>query len=213
MHRIGVIIPSRGDRPQFLDNALRVIDNQSLKPDYVSIQDYAPKTKGFDLVERVKKGVKDCFANNCDLVFIMEDDDYYSSNYIKYMYLQWLRHGTPDIIGQNATIYYHLKLNRYIEMKHPERSSLFTTAFTREILNIKWCAESEIYLDLHLWRVMKGVTVPRSNAMGIKHSIGKCGGNGHNLKFAYNRDDKNLSFLKSIVDDESLKFYKTIKLC
>jgi hypothetical protein len=78
-------------------------------------------------------------------------------------------------------------------------------------LDVNWCDNNEVYLDLHIWKKHNGMTftpeVPI--AVGIKHGIGLCGGNGHN-GMQFQENDNRMEFLEMLVDKESFNFYKSL---
>lgn len=78
--------------------------------------------------------------------------------------------------------------------------------------DIQWCNDNEVYLDLHIWKKHQGKTFSPKQpiALGIKHGIGKCGGNGH-FEMQFPNIDMDFNFLSNIVDYHSFRFYS--KLC
>lgn len=207
--KTAAIIPTRGDRKELLLHCMKQLANQTVKPDKVYIIDYPPKSNDFDLVPRIRRGYE--LAKDADLVFIIEDDDYYPDTYFEDV-LSKFKSVTPDIIGIQKTTYYHIKEKKYRQHDHPFRSSLFTTVL-KGGLNIDWPKDNEPFLDLHLWRnnkFSKGYYEPKEMPIGIKHGIGKTGGNGHNGQY-YRIHDKGMKWLEKRVRKESFEFYKRLK--
>lgn len=170
---------SRGDRPQFLERCVEQMNNQTVKLHKHYIIDYKPLNDECDLIPRFKKGIELAKADGIDFIFIFEDDDYYPNDYIEKTY----KHGF-DIIGYSKTIYYHLGLKGIKEMDHKNRSSLFCTAFKINALDsFTYPNDKEPYLDIHLWKYaiknLKYYLCKEPVAIGVKHGIGKAGGNGH----------------------------------
>jgi hypothetical protein len=207
--KVGVIIPDRNDRPIFLDHCLKMMEGQTLKPDFVELVNYEPKSDLTDLTERVRIGFER-LKDKCDCVLIIENDDYYSSDYIATMVNEWVKWGKPDLIGNAETIYYHIFKKQFKFLNHPNRASLFQTLISCEA-NIEWCDDSEVFLDLHLWKKHKGKTFTTEEciAMGIKHGIGKCGGSGHE-RMIYDFNDPAMNFLRENIEKESFNFYSTL---
>jgi hypothetical protein len=208
--KIGVLVPDRNDRPLFLRQCLRMIGGQTLKPDFVFVVNYEPSSEEFDLTQRVRRGFETLKNNGADVVLIMENDDFYSVNYIETMVQEFKKSGEPFIFGTDFTIYYHIKKREFRKLSHPGRASLMNTLL-RVDAPIIWPSDSEIYLDLFLWSQIKGKTFSPKEiiSLGIKHGFGLCGGSGHVL-MRFDNQDFNFKFLKSVVDEERFKFYSSI---
>lgn len=215
---IGIIIPDRRDRPRFKANCLRMLANQTLKPLYISIQDYKPMGDSCDITQRYRLGYGQCnrFSNmghRLDMIALWENDDYYAPNYLETMAEHWLMEGKPDILGTNYTIYYHIKLRKYYVMNHHRRASAMNTIL-KPGLQIVWPPDNEPFTDLWLWRQLKGVTIDPGKhiSIGIKHGIGLTGGRSHVDRFdrydpPRGKDDAQFKFLKDTMDAESFEFY------
>lgn len=206
---VGVIIPDRNDRHQLLTNCLRMIKGQTLQPDFVKVVNYEAKSNTTDLTERVRIGFE-TLKDKCDCVLVMENDDYYSSDYISTMVNEWIKWGKPSLIGIGETVYYHIFKKQFKFLDHPKRASLFCTLISCAITP-NWCDDSDVFLDLHLWKshVGKTFTTDENIAVGMKHGIGKCGGSGHD-KMVYNFNDPNYAFLKNTIDKDAFEFYTTL---
>ena len=78
-------------------------------------------------------------------------------------------------------------------------------------LDVNWCDNNDIFLDLHLWNKHKGKTFTPETliSVGIKHGIGLCGGSGHN-RMVLTENDEDSKVLKSLVDKESFEFYNKL---
>jgi hypothetical protein len=78
-------------------------------------------------------------------------------------------------------------------------------------LDVNWCDDNDVFLDLHLWKKHKGITFTPEKpiSLGIKHGIGLCGGSGHN-RMVLTEHDNRMEFLELLVDSESFKFYKKL---
>ena len=207
--KIGIIIPDRGDRPEFLKNCLRMINQQTMQPSMIQLVNDYPITDKCDITWRYRIGYDRLRNCGLDCILLMENDDWYAPDYIETMVNQWLASGMPEIIGTNYTIYYHIAINKHFTMNHQRRSSAMNTLLKPD-LNFNWCVDHEPYTDLHLWKTLKGHTFcpPKVISIGIKHGVGLCGGRNHTCSFhRYINDDSDNSFLIEHMDTESLLFY------
>lgn len=205
---IGAVIPTRGDRSVFLNKCFEMVDYQTTPIDTICVVNEKPKSEEKDITYRYRKGLEKLFSRGCEVVFLIEDDDWYSRTYAQTMYSKWLQFGKPQIFGVGETIYYHLNKRSHSKMIHPLRSSAFSTMVTKDVLNIDWPADNESFLDLELWKQLNGKTfIPFSPiCMGIKHGMGVCGGRAHGNDFRYQHQDSDFSYLKKITGPES-KYY------
>jgi hypothetical protein len=209
--KIGVIIPDRGDREKFLQNCIRMIEAQTIDQSMLTVKiiDYKPLSDAVDITQRYRIGY-DYFRNGgFDCILLMENDDYYSPNYIQTMIDKWIELGKPDLIGTNYTIYYHINERAHFTMNHSRRASAMNTLIKSD-LNFNWCVDHEPYTDLHLWKTLQGVTFYPGEiiSIGIKHGVGKCGGRNHvDYLHRYINKDPNSEFLSTHMDQESFNFY------
>lgn len=224
---LGIIIPDRNDRPELLSNCLRMMNAQALQPAHIELMDYTPLSDAVDITQRYRLGYERMQDRNVDLIAFIENDDWYHPKYLQYMVAQWLISGQPDLFGPNQSIYYHLGLRKYYTLQHFTRASACNT-FIKPELNINWPADSEPYTDMYLWHHLKGqkktFTPDAIYTIGIKHGIGRIGGQRHNTGLEqYNRNgntsfennkhtDPDFDFLKQHMDADSLQFYTNLKL-
>lgn len=234
--RIAVIIPDRGDRPQFLNQCLKMMDAQTLKPATIILQNYKAESDKPDITQRYRRGYERVSELNInhpgceyDLIFFVENDDYYTKYYIEDMVTQWKLAGKPDLFGTGYTIYYHIGLRKYFTFNHPTRASMMSTCI-KPNLEINWPVDNESFTDMHLWtqeKCFKGskkVWAPNTHlSIGIKHGVGLCGGRQHSTglhrytinggqgnESAGGRDDAELKWLYQNVKEESIfNFYKS----
>lgn len=200
--RLGVIVCDPGDRPEFKEQYEYLIRYQTRKAHIVHVEDEPKKDKDVcDLVPRMRSGCE-FLKDKCDLIVIVENDDYYSRNYFERVAVMWERFGRCDIIGFSQTIYYHLLPRSYMVLKHEGRSSLFSTCIAASAVDkIKWPRDEEPFLDLKLWRQLKGVAVEPAviECIGIKHGLGKTVSMGQKPeRYTETRSvkDENLEWLK-----------------
>lgn len=209
--KIGVIIPTRGDRPGFLENCLRMLSCQTVQPDIVEVVDF-PASDKCDITKRYRMGYDRLRDKGLDVIALMEDDDWYCREYLEIMIKEWVK-TKPDLFGTMYTIYYHIGIRGWFKFDHDRRSSAMNTLIKPD-LDFAWCADHEPYTDIHLWKTLRGILTSRTFmpdrhiALGIKHGIGMCGGRNHTDRLhRYVNIDHDLNFLRSIMDEESLEFY------
>lgn len=204
--KIAAITPTRGnEREKLLKWCRHRVAQMGYDHHYVI--DYPPIDDGIDLYQRIAVGVNRAIQHGFEYVSIIEDDDYYPQNYIDYV-RKMLK--TADVVGFNTTTYYHIFTQRYQVMKHFGRSSLFTTSFKSNVFG-HFPINPPGYFDIALWK--KVINTPNIQptifggevALGIKHGIGLCGGNGHTMKMR--QIDHEYRYLKNRVDSEALNFY------
>jgi hypothetical protein len=216
MSKIALITPDRNDRPEFLEHCRFQMSRQTLKAGAHFIINYPEKESVIDIVPRIKKGIKIAIDEGFEYCFVIENDDYYPDNYIEKM-MFWFNH-LPALVlaGLLQTTYYSLQNKSWRVLSHPGRSSLFCTAFRISGLkDFKWPDNDLLYFDIHLWayNCPKKIIILGHPPIGIKHGIGFCPGNYHNLivngKPAKNMHaDNSLDWLKKRVRPESFEFYK-----
>jgi hypothetical protein len=202
MEKFCLITPDRADRPEFIAHCLYQMERQTIKPgDHFIIND-KPVNDEPDLIPRVRLGIEKARAAGYDIVFIIENDDYYPDNYLENMMNAFASVPELEAVGVFETLYYHIFEQGYKLHKHPERSSLFCTAFRISSLDrFEWPDNKEVFLDLVLWQYFKRyacLTLRTDNIpVGIKHGVGLCGGKGHNGKGYLHMQDENYTNLQN----------------
>lgn len=191
-----------------MDHCKWQLSRMGTKPKKSYFIDMPPKNGEVDLVPRIQAGIELAREDGFDLCFVIEDDDYYPHTYFDTV------DDNAEFIGEYGSVYYSLINREYQHWPHYTHSSLFTTGFRISALNeFQWPIQTERFLDLAIWSYVKSkrkkIQARESvGAIGIKHGIGLCGGKGHTQRFKYT--DKNLEWLKSVVDEKSFNFYKTL---
>lgn len=207
--KIGIIIPDRNDRPKLLKNSLRMLKAQTLKPYCIALVNGKPISDKPDITWRYRTGYDILRKKGLDIIAFWENDDWYSPDYLRYMTDKWVEHGKPDLFGTNHSIYYNIKLKKYFEMLHDQRSPAMNT-FIKPDMNFEWCPDYETYTDLHLFKTLKlnyKVFRPeRLYTLGIKHGVGKLGGRSHIDRLHRYKIEDN-GFLKRTLDPISYNFY------
>jgi len=204
--RIGVIIPDRGDRPQLMQNCVRMMEAQTVSSNLDIEWVQTPADNKLDITRRYRIGYNNLIDQ--DIIFAIENDDYYAPDYIETMVNEWILADKPAIFGIDYTYYYHLKLKSYFKFAHPGRASMMNTAI-KGGQAIQWPPDDERFLDMNLWKQLIGKTISLAKPISISmkgHGIGKHAGTGHNSQLArYTIPDN--GFLKANMDEESFKFY------
>lgn len=212
--RVGAIVPSRGDRPNFLENCMRQISTQTLKPAEISVMDYEPESICKDITQRYRRGYDKLREKGLDVIALLEDDDYYSPNYLEYMVDKWLHYNKPDLLGTSYTWYYNLRLKAYFKMEHHTQSHAMSTLIKPD-LNFPWCPDNEAFTDVWLWNLhshLKGTifTPDHTICMGMKHGVGLTGANSHTTNlYRFKFSDIDLAFLRSNLAEPSFQFFST----
>lgn len=208
--KLAVLIPDRGDRPDFMRNCMRMLRAQTLKPDVIEIVDDKPLSDECDITWRYRIGYDRLRNRRIDLIAMMENDDWYHPAYLETMVRNWRAHGCPDLFGTRATLYYHINLFRHMTMNHHTRSSAMSTLIKPD-MNFVWCPDAEPYTDSHIWSVIKGGithTPEKMICIGIKHGVGLCGGKSHTTALErYLYEDHDHRLLRKHMDSESFEFY------
>lgn len=191
---VSIVTPTLGNRPQFLKLCKRYVDRQTVQCEHVIVDD-AQEVFPTDLTWRYKKGFERATG---EVIIVMEDDDWYHQMYVEWMVARWKANGKPDIFGIADSHYYHVGENLYWHSQHPGRSSM-CALLIRKDAKIDFPADSEIWLDLHVCKKLKGVfeVPPFPLVVGIKHGIGQCGGVGHKKNFSLYQ--KNNNFLRNAI--------------
>lgn len=212
---IGVLIPTRGDRNNFMKQCQRLLSKQTLQPRHIHVVDELPTSADIDVTYRYRIGCEHLFRiKNCDVIIFLEDDDWYSNNYIATMVLEWKKANRPAIFGIGFTIYYHIFQQMYVTIPHRQRASAMSTMVTRSILNMSWPKDNNPYLDVEMWAQISGKTfIPRTPiCIGIKHGIGIVGGGAHNGDNKhYNVKDSGGAWLRGMIGEEDYKFYEQLQ--
>lgn len=206
--KVGVIIPDRGDRPEFTANCLRMLSNQTLQPHCIELVNFPPYSDECDITLRYRTGYDRLRDKGLDLIAFIENDDWYAPHYLETMAGAWKWDRCPDIFGTQYTYLYHLRHMRYYKVLHRSMSLAMGTVIKPD-LDFKWCKDSEPLTDAWLWSKLRGVTFgPDIINIGIKHGIGKVGSVSHRDRMdRYINEDKNFDWLRSHVDSESLRLY------
>jgi len=215
--KIAVVIPTRGDRPEFLNHCKKMIHRQTYPPDEIIFVDYIPeKNNQIDLTKRYRSGLSMAIKKKCNYIVFWEDDDWYDEKYIEWSIKQWEYCDKPDVFGISSSYYFNIKIMKGAKFDHPGRSSMFCTSLhIKENINKVWTwpLDSERFLDLWIWRKWNTHSkntvdfTDKIYTIGIKHGIGLTGGGGHDTSSNFYTDTYDSEWLKSHIDDYSYNFY------
>ncbi len=206
-----ILTPTRNDRPKMEAHCMDQIRRFHGSFAFHCLVNFKPKGKGFDLKDRIFEGYKTAIENKIDWVVIVENDDHYPATYLHEV---CLRMDQSDFIGCEFTHYFNIKTRTHERLYHPNRSSLFTTAFrVSAMVDFKWHLANKLFIDIDIWQHARKYrrSFVDAGAIGIKgHGEGLSGGKGHTMKLK-NRDP-DLKWLQSKVDSKSFEFYKTFSI-
>lgn len=202
---------------------VEVINDQS--PELFEVSDkITGRTKmiinNCDITWRYRLGYERLRGKGIDMIALMENDDWYSPLYLEMMAAEWLKKGRPYIMGHSFTTYYNIKIFKYFNMNHRNRSSAMNT-FIRPDMNLSWGPNNDPYTDMWLWLRNKDIiknnwhvfTPSEYICIGIKHGEGLCGGIAHALnqndlkRFINNDTDKRFLNKAMQKDEASFEFY------
>lgn len=216
--KIGILIPDRGDRPDFLKNCQRMIFSQTVwakeqvKHLRIKVIDFPATDERVDITKRYRVGYDEFRGAGLDVIAFMENDDWYAIDYLETMLKEWDKVGRPDLFGTNYVVYYHLKLRKYFTMRMEQRAMAMNTLIKPD-LTFAWPMDNDPFTDQWLWQ---GAIQNRKIfepghliAVGMKHGVGKCGGYNHVSKLERYINDDN-GFLRNTLDDASYEFYNQV---
>lgn len=214
--KIGIIIPDRGDRPLFIKNCYRQLFRQTVwmeaSAHIITVND-PPKTIDVDITARYREGYDRLRDRGLDVIAFIENDDWYSIEYLKVMVSQWEKAGRPDLFGTNYTIYWHMRLKKYFTMRHYQSAHMMNTLIKPD-LKFEWPLDQDPFTDQWLWNHIKSRRVWQPDhiiSIGMKHGVGKCGGYTHVDKLHRYINDDN-GWLQNTIDAESFEFFNNYPL-
>jgi len=146
-------------------------------------------------------------ANEEDVIFIIEDDDYYKPVYLERMIA---RMGDFKLIGETNTIYYNVTTRSFADNCNKLHASLFQVAFRPSLIPLFIQCFSAKFIDCTFFSVVNKNLIHLFHegtlAIGIKGLPGRGGiGAGHSSAFMHN-NDSNFSALKSLIGEDAEKY-------
>jgi len=211
--KVGVVTPTRGDRPKFMAMCEMMIQAQTVQPAFSIVVDHAPTTEGNDQRDRVSFGIEKARDAGCTHILIMEDDDYYKPDHIEKTLAAW---SDEDVIGGFFYDIYHIKSRKHVEYHGdmnfgtgvkgaPLHSTGFSVAAWDRFVSSGWLGTRR-NLDDEVWgwaqeKDIKRTWVKEHTVLSMKHGIGKTAGGCHSDDAFDNRGthDSDGSYLESIV--------------
>lgn len=94
-----------------------------------------------------------------DLIFFIEDDDYYSPDYLSTK-IELLKYAKA--VGEGNCRYYNIKVPGYKELGNMKHSALSQTVVRRELLPLVNSAvnSGEFFIDMVLWKLIHAAKYP-----------------------------------------------------
>jgi hypothetical protein len=145
-----------------------------------------------------------------DRIIIIEDDDWYSQNYIKEYAA---RLDSYQLVGEGPARYYNVKNQSYRILGNNKRASFCQTGLQSKIIEKLFvsCQKDSAFVDARLWNkdVRKFIFQDKANCIGIKGMPGRPGiGMGHRCK-SFTKD-KEWKTLENWIGKEDTEYYKTV---
>lgn len=149
--------------------------------------------------------IKEARRIDSKLILVIEDDDYYKSDYLTQM---CSRAGRFDLIGESHTVYYNVVSRRYHFNQNRDWSSLFQTAFTPQVIPIVESCLQNDFIDFAMFKRIKNKCLFRAGnlAVGIKGIAGR-GGIGAGHEKMNMTADFELNVLRALIG-EDCRYYK-----
>ncbi len=234
MESLTLITPT-GDRPLAFALCQNWMRKQTLQPtQWIVIDDGKTPMKPFVPMQYVRREPRPDDSEHTlilnlkttmplirgDKIIIIEDDEYYASNYIEVMSTKLDEH---EIVGIGRSKYYHLMSGCYAQIGNMHYASFAEMAFRSSFLPefIKFL-DGGLYLDVRIWKSINGNRTylffddDRSLYVGMKGMPGRHGiGGGHDVNhIIYRRGrlcDKSRKILKNwIPDNDDYNIYMDI---
>jgi glycosyltransferase involved in cell wall biosynthesis len=238
--KISLVTPT-GGRPEAFKLCEYWISQQTVQPDeWIVVDDY-PISTNTNMNQKVIRRepfwknqemtlpinlAEGIMASSGDVIFVIEDDDWYSPNYIESMMNKIQNF---DLIGEGLTKYYNIRNKFYYTHNNLDHAGLFQTAFkkevSKELIKLVLSNKNEKYIDILIWKFVhnKKMFVSKSPlSVGIKGLPGRMGiGYFHteasckNLICAKNlglgkKDLSPFETLKNWIGEESAKKYYSL---
>jgi len=162
--------------------------------------------------QNLMHGIEAVKEYEVEAIFIIEDDDYYSSRYLSEM-MKRLR--GYDIAGEQKTIYYNAKIHTWFANGNTRHASLFQVAFTPLLLPMfqDICYKRVKFIDIIFFKsaAQAGNKINLFNSehlsIGIKGLSGRAGiGWGHRRNNSRMKADEELVKLKELTGAD-YKYY------
>jgi hypothetical protein len=201
---IKLLLLDRGDRKPLTDWILERFSGYD-----VIHPTFTPESDQKDIVQRLRSALVE--AQDCEWVYIIENDDYYPKDYIDKM--EAFRKGAnADWIGDYNPYYYNIADRRYQKM-NLSASGLWCMGFRPQILNdMNWLDNAHVSMDSWISKHVKKYNwckFQEHGGIGIKgHGMGLSGSTGHSLHLKH--DDLNMSWLRKHTDESFFKLHNLV---
>ena len=146
----------------------------TLDQDYIRRNPGEPKSLGNNLLAALQYVY-------FDKILVIEDDDWYSPNYVQYMDLLL---NSYNMVGEGRSIYYNITNRKWRHLGNSRHASLCQTGFKSDCLDrfARILSTKEKFYDIHLWRLSgsKHLFFDKFLCVGMKGLPGRSGiGMGH----------------------------------
>lgn len=152
-----------------------------------------------------------------DIILIIEDDDWYSPNYITFMRKTLVN---VELVGEVYARYYLLPARKYCRGENNAHSSLSQTGFVKKLIpTFVKCLDGDPYIDIRFWKVVpdrKYLIDDKADKLKLQCSMkglkGRKGiGQGHDKEdwsvIQRYSDDPYLIQLRAWVGEDAAKIY------
>ncbi len=154
-------------------------------------------------------------------IVFMEDDDWYSPDYLDFMANEFDGIGGRGIVGEGCARYYHVPSRRYMVLNNMAHASMCQTGMTIELipfLSLICSERNKSFLDIQLWqdaRMNRFNTKIRNSSdhcIGIKGLYGRAGiGRGHCPNRGTWIEDNDWDVLTSWIGRDDVEAYRAMR--
>ena len=148
-----------------------------------------------------------------DAVAFIEDDDWYSPQYLERMVRAMQENSDAMLVGEGHALYYNVAHRWWWEHGNMKHASLCQTVVHKRgfMFVLRQCAfDKSPFLDVRLWRntptkhIFAPPAVNQRMLIGMKSMPGRAGiGSGHRRETPVNRTDPTLAKLRSLIGTDA----------
>lgn len=231
------VITPTGDRQRVFQLCQLFMDRQTVKPNqWIIIDDGVVPTipPTFDFVKYIRRVVKSHEPKHTlsvqmlealkyvanDIIFIMEDDDYYFSNYFEKM-LTLFNTDPPlvELVGQGQAFYYNFYFQKYHTHNNIYHASWCQTGFRRTLIptiNVLCRKSTDSFIDMRVWKCpVKKFLLLNSLPLciGMKGLPGRAGiGSGHTRVKSF-LCDTDFQYIKKFIGNDINLYMELLNEC
>lgn len=210
--RIGVVIPTRGDRPDLMKRSLYYLDRQSITPDRLEIVNHKPFTGDCDITQRFRYGITKLYKD-VDIIIMWEDDDWYIEDFIAKTVELWEMNPHCEMIGFSGHLYYNINSQIYSRFRGGVIPPMATTSIASSYVDkMSWPTDTTASTDLYIWRkcnkYFRYGQEDKFWHIGIKHGIGKTVTSSHSRLTG--TKDIDFEYLRANISAEDFLFYEAL---